>query len=183
MMVHKKDIGANIREVRLEKKLSQEKLANACGFANTMLSAYETGRKTPGLDTIALLAKALDVSIERLYYGDENNSFITSEPDEGKKIVNSLYLLWSLNIVSYYEKPQFDSTFTDLYNSYEPEDIYLHLKDYEEPIKRLFNSLNAFKANESTFHDPDKYLELLKSSVAAEINSMKKRIRKTNYRC
>ena len=48
MMVHKKDIGANIREVRLEKKLSQEKLANACGFANTMLSAYETGKKTAG---------------------------------------------------------------------------------------------------------------------------------------
>lgn len=78
-------IGKNIKEVRNQRQLSQETLATACGFSNTTLSAYENGRKIPNLVTIAKIAKQLNVSIERLYYGDENNAFIISAPDEGKK--------------------------------------------------------------------------------------------------
>lgn len=85
-------IGKNIREVRLEHGLSQETLAEKCGFSNTTLSAYENSRKIPNLTTIAKIAKQLNVRIERLYYGDENSSFIESESDDGKKIVNSIYL-------------------------------------------------------------------------------------------
>ena len=70
------NIGKNIREVRLEKGFSQEELARNCGFSNTTLSAYENRRKIPNLTTIAKIAKELDVTIERLYYGDENISFI-----------------------------------------------------------------------------------------------------------
>ena len=84
---YEKNIGSNIREVRLERKLSQEKLADMCDFSNTTLSAYENSRKIPNLTTIAKIAKQLNVSIERLYYGDENSAFINSEPNEGKKIV------------------------------------------------------------------------------------------------
>ena len=62
------NIGKNIREVRLEKKLSQEELARKCGFSNTTLSAYEHSRKIPNLSTIAKIAKELEVTIERLYY-------------------------------------------------------------------------------------------------------------------
>ena len=71
-----KKIGENIRDVRQEKKLSQDALAKKCGFSNTTLSSYENSRKIPSLSTIAKIAKNLDVSIERLYYGDDNNAFI-----------------------------------------------------------------------------------------------------------
>ena len=98
-----KMIGSNIRSVRLEKNLSQEALAQMCGFANTVLSAYENSKKVPRLCTIALIAKKLGVSIERLYYGDDSNSFIVSEPDEGKKIVNAVYFLWESGAICYYE--------------------------------------------------------------------------------
>ena len=86
-----KNIGNNIKEVRLSKGLSQEALAERCKFSNTTLSAYENGRKTPGLATTAKIAKALNVSIERLYYGDENNAFIKVEPDKGKKSLQEPY--------------------------------------------------------------------------------------------
>ena len=85
MVRYEDSIGKNIKAVRLERELSQETLANACGFSNTTLSAYENGRKLPNLITIAKIAKQLNVSIERLYYGDENSAFIISAPDEGKK--------------------------------------------------------------------------------------------------
>ena len=39
------------------------------------------------------------------------------------------------------------------------------------PLRRLINSLNEFKSNRETYSDPDKYLEILMTSVATEINN------------
>ena len=95
-------IGANIRAVRNKMGISQSKLADKCGFSNTIISNYETGEKTPSLFSLARIAKQLNVSIDRLFYGDENETFITSEPDVGRKVVNAVYLLWEQGVVSLY---------------------------------------------------------------------------------
>lgn len=165
-------IGSNIRDVRHERGLSQESLANACDFSNTTLSAYENGRKTPNLVTIAKIAKQLNVSIERLYYGDENNAFIISASDEGRKIVNSIYLLWEEGVISYSENYIKGLNIQDYHQLKEPKGIYLHLIKYGEPIKRLLLSLNEFQLKRNTFSDQEKYLEFLLSSVATEINNI-----------
>lgn len=171
MNEYEKKIGKNIKEVRTQKGLSQEVLAKRCGFSNTTLSSYENTRKIPSLATIATIAKQLGVSIERLYYGDENSAFIFSEPDEGKKIVNSIYLLWKSSVIYYYENyipgmyPVDFSQGNDKKNG-----VYLRLVRYEAPIKRLINSLNEFQRNIKTYPDPEQYKEMLFSSVAAEIN-------------
>lgn len=164
-------IGSNIREVRLERELSQEALANACDFSNTTLSAYENGRKIPNLITIAKIAKQLNVSIERLYYGDENNSFIISAPDEGRKIVNSIYYLWKKGVISYFENYINGLEVQDYHQLKEPRGIFLHLDQYSDPIKRLLLSLNEFQSKRDTYPDQEKYLEFLLSSVATEINN------------
>ena len=83
----------NKLKVRNERGLSQEKLAERCNISNTTLSMYENSKKIPSLSTIAKIAKSLGVSIERLYYGDENSSFINSEPDLGKKLL-ILYIFY-----------------------------------------------------------------------------------------
>ncbi|MDO4393735.1 MAG: helix-turn-helix transcriptional regulator [Bacillota bacterium] len=127
-------IGNNIREVRLERGLSQEALANACDFSNTTLSAYENGRKIPSLVTIAKIAKQLNVSIERLYYGDENNAFIISAPDEGRKIVNSIFLLWEQGVISYYRNYNSDMDVQTYHKLEEPKGVFLHLDDYSDQI-------------------------------------------------
>ena len=92
-------IGKNIKEVRNGLGYSQEKLARMCDISNSTLSAYENSKKIPNLITIAKIAKALGVSIERLYYGDENISFINTVPDEGRKIVNCVYVLWEMRVI------------------------------------------------------------------------------------
>ena len=168
-------IGKNIREVRLEHGLSQETLAEKCGFSNTTLSAYENSRKIPNLTTIAKIAKQLNVRIERLYYGDENSSFIESESEDGKKIVNSIYLLWSLGVIGYYENFGNGMDWNEYVQAGNPKGIFLILLEYRTPIKRFINSLNEFKQNIDTYPDPDKYLEMLKASVATEISKMMKR--------
>ena len=168
-----KMIGANIRSVRQEKNLSQEALAELCGFANTTLSAYENSKKVPKLRTVALIAKKLGVPIERLYYGDDSNSFIVSEPDEGKKIVNAIYFLWEIGVIYYYETPMPANMIYSRSSSGEEisRGMYLLLVKYCMPLRRLINSLNEFKSNRETYSDPDKYLEILMTSVATEINN------------
>lgn len=163
-------IGKNIKELRKEKGLSQEKLAKMCGFSNTTLCSYENGRKTPGLVTIANIAKSLGVSIERLYYGDENIAFISSEPDEGRKIVNAVYFLWEAGVINYYE----DLYHSPGYTGSDPQKKgpvgFLNIEKYFYQLRRLIMSLNEFKAKKTTYPDPEAYLKMLFSSVAAEIN-------------
>lgn len=171
MVSYEELIGTNIREVRLERKLSQEALAKACGFSNTTLSAYENGRKTPSLTTIAKIAKELKVTIERLYYGDESSAFIISAPNEGRKIVNSIYYLWSEGIISYSENYISGMEFNEYHELNEPRGVFLHLESFSGPIKRLILSLNEFESKKETYQDQEKYLELLLSSVATEINN------------
>ena len=56
-VTYEEKIGGNIREVRLQKRYSQEKLAGLCGISNTTLSAYENSKKIPNLTTVAKIAK------------------------------------------------------------------------------------------------------------------------------
>ena len=160
-------IGFNIRKARLEKGLSQQKLAEKCGFSNTTLSSYETGNKKPSLTTIAEIAKQLGVSIERLYYGDENNAFLYSAPDEGRKIVNSIYYLWSQGVIWYNDR---SSSGGNIDNNTWSSSYSLLISKHLSAIARLIKSLNEFRMNRETFEDPDGYLEMILSSVAAEIN-------------
>lgn len=167
-------IGKHIREVRLEKGLTQEKLAQMCGFSNTTLSAYENANKFPNLDTTAVIAEKLNVSIERLYYGDENNAFISAAPNYGRKIVNAIYFLWEAHIIEYYENYMSGGIGMAVYNSgseREPVGLMLNIKSHAKSIRRLVNSLNEYSKNMDTYPEPEKYLEMLLASVATEINN------------
>lgn len=62
----KEDFGDALRELRLERELSQEELAGICGRHRTYVSLLERGQSSPSLDTVWLLADALDVSPSEL---------------------------------------------------------------------------------------------------------------------
>lgn len=156
MNKYEKDIGKNIREVRLASRMSQEKLAGNCGFSNTTLSAYENGKKIPSLATISKIAKELNVSIERLYYGDENNAFINSEVDIGKKVVNSIYFLWESGVISYFEN--YEQRYNYEYDErVKPRGIYLYLRKYDAPIKRFLKELDEFQNKRETYTEPEAF--------------------------
>ena len=160
-------IGEHIKNVRKERGLSQQELSDKCGFSNTTLSAYENGRKIPNLITIANIARQLNVSIERLYYGDDNIAFINTVEDDGRKIVNSLFLLWSKDVVNYFEDYKYMES---MGIKGEDDGFFLRIMKHTYPIKRLFNGLNEFRDKKDTYTDPEAYLEMLLSSVALEIN-------------
>lgn len=53
--------GANLRRIRREQRISQEELAARAGLARAYISGAEAGRRNATLDTVEVLAEALNV--------------------------------------------------------------------------------------------------------------------------
>lgn len=54
-------------DVRIAKGYSSEKLAEKSGVSSSAINYIENGKRSPSLDTLSKLAKALDCRIEDLY--------------------------------------------------------------------------------------------------------------------
>lgn len=59
-------LGQAIRNQREQLGLSQEKLAERCGFDRTYISMLERGKRNPSLLNLLKLAKGLQTSVSRL---------------------------------------------------------------------------------------------------------------------
>lgn len=60
------EFGERLRELRLERGLSQEKLGELAGLDRTYVSSAEAGRRNVSLKTIYKLAEALGVDAKNL---------------------------------------------------------------------------------------------------------------------
>lgn len=61
-----KAIGNNIKNVRLSKGISQQKLAADCNFEKSNMSRIEAGRTNITIHSLYLIAKALNVKLNDL---------------------------------------------------------------------------------------------------------------------
>lgn len=59
--------GKRVRTMRTELGYSQEAFADAVGLHRTYIGAIERGEQNVSIDNIALIAKALKVSLSRLF--------------------------------------------------------------------------------------------------------------------
>ncbi len=66
--------GKNLKDIRVEKNISQAELAEKIGVHTNHLSRYERDLSNPSIEVVANIAKALDVSIDELVYGKANNT-------------------------------------------------------------------------------------------------------------
>ena len=62
----KKSFGRVIARTRRQRKMSQEDLAFEIDMTRTHVSLLERGLHSPTLDTMAIIAKALDVRLDHL---------------------------------------------------------------------------------------------------------------------
>lgn len=162
-------IGKNIKDARNNKKWSQSKLSAATGISNTTISAYENGKKEPGLVTLANIATALEVSLDQLYFGNENEAFLNKAPDKGTKAVNSMFMLWELHAIGSGDNDSYPERY-----SLGNEVVLDH--PYTKPLIRLLKTLESFQQSKATYSDPDIYLNQIKQSVANEINTELRKI-------
>lgn len=84
-----KKLGKRIQYLRLQRGLSQEKLAEAIDIATTSLSYVETGRGFMTLVTLEKLAKVLNVELYEIF----QFSTIISSKDMYKYIISKLDLI------------------------------------------------------------------------------------------
>lgn len=74
--------GKRLREVRMNRGLTQQKLADAAGVALRSYQCYETGTRTPSFDLLVSLADVLNVPTDYLLCRDEYLKSLGVSADE-----------------------------------------------------------------------------------------------------
>ncbi len=59
-------LGSKIRLLRIDKNLSQEELADICGFDRTYISLIERGKRNLSFSNLCTFARCLGVTISEL---------------------------------------------------------------------------------------------------------------------
>jgi transcriptional regulator with XRE-family HTH domain len=62
-----KDFGLRIRQLRIEKNISQEKLSYETGFHRTYIGMVERGERNISLSNIAVFSKVFEIPISELF--------------------------------------------------------------------------------------------------------------------
>jgi len=60
-------LGSRIREIRKQKKMTQEQLANVCEFEKANLSRIESGLTNPTILTLLKMSRALEVRLSDFF--------------------------------------------------------------------------------------------------------------------
>ncbi len=76
-------IGDRLRDVRKEKKMTQEDVAHKAGIAVSQVGRIERGKLNPSVSTMFVIALALEVEPKELFDFDEQ--FIKKKSDHKKK--------------------------------------------------------------------------------------------------
>lgn len=69
-LTHRARFGERLRELRLARGLTQERLAEIAGLHKNYVGEVERGLRNVGLDNIVLIARALKVSPDQFFKND-----------------------------------------------------------------------------------------------------------------
>src|SRR5215470_3686435 len=75
-------IAERLRELREVKKLSQGEIEKRTGLLRCYISRVENGHTVPAIETLEKLARALEVPMYQLFYGDQESTS-TNHLDNG----------------------------------------------------------------------------------------------------
>ncbi|MCR4436198.1 MAG: helix-turn-helix transcriptional regulator [Clostridiales bacterium] len=61
------DIGVQIKNARVQMKMTQTELAKQIGKSPQFICDIEAGRKLPSISTLSMLAKILKLSLDKIF--------------------------------------------------------------------------------------------------------------------
>mgnify|MGYP000844868305 CR=1 FL=1 len=73
MKLDAKQLGAAIKKARIEKKLTQEQLAEIVGITSIHLKQLESGRRKPSIDVLYSLSRTLNFSIDSIFFPERSD--------------------------------------------------------------------------------------------------------------
>ncbi len=74
--MEKKTLGLKLLELRQQYNLTQKQLCKALNLGRSTYSYFETGSRTPDIDTLLLIARYYNISIEELV--SSSNSYLNN---------------------------------------------------------------------------------------------------------
>lgn len=80
--MNQKKIGMFLKELRKEKQLTQEQLAEIFGVTNRSVSRWENGVNMPDLDLVIEIANYYDVGIEEILDGERKNKIMDKKTEQ-----------------------------------------------------------------------------------------------------
>lgn len=98
------EIGSKLKQARLEKKLTQENVANILNVSRSTISSWEVGRSYPDLDNLVSISDLYDVSLDNLLREDADMIKKLSLDTKQKKrfqIIISLLLIFIILAAAY----------------------------------------------------------------------------------
>ncbi|WMJ89518.1 helix-turn-helix domain-containing protein [Anaerocolumna sp. MB42-C2] len=123
------DIGKKIRNLRLEKNIPQNDLAQILGVSKSTMSNYERNYSTPDPDILVKLAEYFNVSVDYLFdYENSRQRFEgTKETTNYTHSKSTVLTKDEWNVLNYYNR------LTDEYKDYiKGRMIQLHLDQLKE---------------------------------------------------
>jgi transcriptional regulator with XRE-family HTH domain len=102
------EFNEKLQELRKNKGLTQEELAEALYVSRTAVSKWEMGRGYPNIDSLKAIAKLFSVTIDELLSGDELLTIASEDNKQKEKRVRDLvYGLLDFSIVVLFFLPFF----------------------------------------------------------------------------
>ena len=102
------EFNEKLQELRKQKGLTQEELAQALYVSRTAVSKWESARGYPGIDSLKAIAKFFSVTVDQLLSGDE---ILTIAEDESREKADrmraAVFALLDLSVVIFFFMPLF----------------------------------------------------------------------------
>lgn len=67
------DFAENLKKCKTQNGISQEEISKKISIHPVQFSRYERGQSVPSIEVVQKTADALEVSIDQLVYGDQDN--------------------------------------------------------------------------------------------------------------
>lgn len=82
------DLGTTIRNIRKQRRQTQNEFAFSCGITQTYLSQIETNSKEPNLSTLKEISICLDIPLPILFFLSLNNEDVKPEKRDAFNLIN-----------------------------------------------------------------------------------------------
>lgn len=97
-------LGVQIKKYRKDNKMSQDELANKATISTTYLGQIERGTKSPTVETLYKVSRALNISLYELFDYDKANHRNDIKTTPKNKIINKI----NANILALTEDEQYE---------------------------------------------------------------------------
>lgn len=171
------NIGKFIKQLREEKRLTQEELANKVHIGREAISKWERGKTSPDSSVLLILSEIFDVSVNEILIGErktEKNATLELYQDRNKLIkkFKKTFLIFSIVIIgililflSYYFFNQYKSIHTYTINGYGKNFDIIDGLFVKTNGKMYFDLGNIINKNDTDFESLELYYKKGKENV------------------